>query len=269
MIRLSAIVLVFLTLNSLPARAHEFWLMPQDFTPQADAVLRVDIKVGEDFKGNTYGYSPRQFSSFTIWADDAQAEVTGRIGDFPAVNQPAAGTGLNIITHFSTSSLITWDEREKFDAFLNTHGLEWVTAAHEARDLPETGFSEAFTRFAKTLVAVGTAEGQDRHTGMVYELVANANPYTDDISGGLPVQLVYLEQPAAGVQIDIFHLPPSGELSRTHVVTDEAGRALIPPTGPGAVMLNAVKMIEPFAQDAGEVDYAWHSLWASLTYEAQ
>lgn len=242
--------------------------MPQDFTPEAGAVLAIDIKVGQDFKGNTYGYSPRQFNTFEIWGDDARADVTGTIGDYPAVNQPAVADGLNIVTHFSTPSLVRWDEWAKFENFINMHGLEWVAEAHHARGLPDVDFSEAFTRFAKTLVAVGDGAGQDRHTGMYYELVAQANPYTDDVSAGLQVQLVYMGEPAVGIQIDIFYMPENGALERSHVLTNADGRATIPPTGAGHVMLNAVMMIEPFAEDA-DAGYVWHSLWANLTYAAQ
>lgn len=268
MIRLSAIATIIVTLNLQPLGAHEFWLMPQNFTPEPGENLQIDIKVGQDFNGNTYGYSPRQFNSFEIWGQDARADVTGRIGDYPAVNQPAVAEGLNIVTHFSTSSLVNWEEWQPFADFINLHGMGWVAEAHRARGLPEAGFSEAFTRFAKTLIAVGDGAGQDRHTGMFYELVAGANPYTDDVSAGLPVQLIYMNAPAPDIQIDIFYVPEGGVLTRTKVVTDDQGRAVIPPTGPGDVMLNAVKMIEPFAQDA-DVGYVWHSLWASLTYEAQ
>jgi len=269
MFRLSAIAAVFLTLNAAPLAAHEFWLMPRDFTPDAGANLEIDIKVGQDFKGNTYGFSPQQFNSFQIFNGADAVDVTGRAGDYPAVNQLPAGAGLNVVTHFSTASRLVWDEREKFDSFITAHGMDWVTAAHAARGLPELGFAEAYTRFAKTLVATGNGAGEDFRTGLFFELVAGANPYTDDLSAGLPVQLFYLDAPAAGAQIDIFVVPPGGELTRSHVVTDAEGRAIIPPTGAGAIMLNAVIMIEPFAEDAESVDYVWHSLWASLTYEAQ
>ena len=269
MTRLSAIVVTFLTLLAMPLFAHEFWLMPRDFSPEPGANLEIDIKVGQDFKGNTYGYSPQQFNSFEVMSSTARMPVTGRIGDYPAVNQAPAGDGLNVVTHFSTSSRLVWDDRAKFDTFLATHGLEWVLAAHAERGLPEVGFAEAFTRFAKTLVALGNGVGNDFRTGLFFELVAGANPYTDDLSAGLPVQLFFMEDPVAGAQIDIFYVPEGGELTRTQVLTDDQGRATIPPTGPGDVMLNAVIMIEPFAEDAARTDVVWHSLWASLTYEAQ
>lgn len=269
MSRHSAIITAFLTLFSGTLAAHEYWLQPQDFTPEPGANLMIDIRVGQDFKGNTYGYSPQQFNSFEVISGDMRQPVTGRIGDYPAVNQPPVTAGLNVVTQFSTSSRIEWDDWQEFIDFITLHGMAWVIAAHQARDLPETGFAEAFTRFAKTLVAVGDGAGRDQKTGMFYELVAGANPYTDDITSGLPVQLFWLDAPAPDIQIDIFFLPENGELLRTQTRTDADGRAVIPYSGPGNVMLNAVKMIEPFPEDMARTDVVWHSLWATLTYQAQ
>ena len=51
MIRLSAIATIIVTLNLQPLGAHEFWLMPQNFTPEPGENLQIDIKVGQDFNG--------------------------------------------------------------------------------------------------------------------------------------------------------------------------------------------------------------------------
>ena len=67
-------------------------------------------------------------------------------------------------------------------------------ARHAARGLPELAFREAYTRYAKSLVAVGAGKGSDARVGLKIEVVAGANPYTDDLSGAMPVQVFYLDR---------------------------------------------------------------------------
>ncbi|MEE9453775.1 MAG: DUF4198 domain-containing protein [Paracoccaceae bacterium] len=264
---ISGVILTCLLAAALPAFAHEFWLQAQDYTLETGQKLRVEIRVGQDFKGNEYSFNPEQFTEFALTDGHGKTPVEGRIGDMPAVEIIPENDGLIVLNHFSTSQRLIYQDAEKFEDFLESKGLDWVLAKHRERGLPAVGFKEGYTRFAKSLIAVNGGAGQDAATGMHFELVALANPYTDDMTDGLPVQLLWQGQGLADIQIDIFHKSDSIETTKIHVKTDAEGRAVIPVHMPGEYLVNAVHMIIPFAEDIERTGTVWHSLWASLTFE--
>ncbi|OUS05179.1 hypothetical protein A9Q96_13290 [Rhodobacterales bacterium 52_120_T64] len=252
-----------------PVAAHEFWLDALDYTLETGQELQVDIRVGQDFKGNNYSFNPNLFYDFSLTSRDGKVAVDGRIGDQPAVAMTPVSDGLIVVNHFSTTQLLTYEDDGKFEDFVRNKGLDWVLEKHIARGLPEVGFGEGYTRFAKSLVAVGDGVGRDAHTGMPFELVALQNPYTDNISNGLPVRLFFGTDGLADIQIDIFRRPADGsEVVKTHVVTNETGLAFIPINSGDTYLINAVHMIIPPAEDIERTTAVWHSLWASMTFKA-
>ncbi len=249
--------------------AHEFWLDALDYTLDTGQELQIDIRVGQDFKGNKYSFDPNQFYDFSATDSSGKYPVKGRIGDMPALGMVPENSGLLVLNHFSTTQLLIYKEDGIFEDFILSKGLDWVLEKHAARGLPTFGFGEGYTRFAKSLIAVGDGVGRDAHTGMPFELVALQNPYTDDISNGLPVRLFFGADGIPDIQIGIFRRPLGGsEVVKTHVVTDETGLAIIPIISGDIYMINAVHMITPSDEDIERTGAEWHSLWASLTFKA-
>ncbi len=251
---------------ALGAQAHEFWIQPHKYRIESGGNLVADVRVGMDFDGNPLAYIPNQINAFNITDSDGTYKVDGRIGDIPSVNITPSGDGLQILNLFSTSSKLTWDEIQKFDDFVNLHGMGWVLPRHAERGLPEVGFKEAYTRFVKSLVAVGDGAGQDHFTGMFFELVAGQNPYTDDMTGGMQITVLFKGEPLPDKQVDLFYRDLNGDLTRLSVQSDASGQAIIPNIGDGEYMVNVVHMIEPFPEDQERTGIAWHSLWGSITY---
>ncbi len=270
MSRIFSIVKPILTLGFLAtafgAQAHEFWIQPLNYRLAAEAPLIADVRVGMDFGGNQLAFIPGTINALNITDPAGTRKIAGRIGDIPAINTTPETEGLQIINLFSTSSVLTWDDFQKFDDFVKLHGMGWVLARHAERGLPDVGFKEAYTRFVKTLVAVGDGAGQDRFTGMFFELVASQNPYTDDMSGGMTITVMYKGQPLPDKQVDLFYRDLNGELTRLSVPSNAEGQAVIPNIGDGEYMVNVVHMIEPFPEDQERTGVVWHSLWGSITY---
>jgi len=250
------------------ASAHEYWIEPDIYRLESGANIVAEVKVGADFNGDTYAYFPDNFKSFDVTDVTGKRPIEGRIGDTPAIDIATTSDGLHVLSQYSSTSKLTWESFEEFETFVNLHGLRGVLNAHAQRGLPETGFDEAYTRFVKSLVAVGDGVGQDSYSGMVFELVAMANPYTDDITSGLPVSVLFQGQALPNTQIHIFYQPdPDANVIKSAVVADEAGLATIPNFGDGEYMINAVHMVIPPAADTERTGIVWHSLWASMTFQ--
>ena len=259
-------ILPFLALIAAsPVAAHEFWIEPQAYAIGPDDTVIADTITGQDFSGPVSSYLPDSFKRFDITVGATTEDVTGRAGDRPAVNQQALGEGLHIIVHQTNVLGLTYTEWEKFVGFAEHKDFTEVLDLHKARGLPETGFVEAYTRYAKSLVAVGSGAGADQIVGMRTEIVAEANPYTDDLTEGLPVQVLLDGAPRADVQIELFAKKGEAETVITLHRTDAEGRATLP-LAPGTEYLVDAVAMEP-VRPANEGGPVWHSLWASLTFQ--
>ena len=251
-------------LAAVPASAHEFWISPQTYIIGAQDQLVADIRVGEDFKGGASAFLPSRFRRFDIVMDGTVYAVDGRIGDRPALAIDAPTDGLATVVHVTTDSLLTYREAVKFANFVNHKDFAWAIAEHAARGLPEAGFRERYSRYGKSLIAVGEGAGADQEVGILTEIVALANPYTDDLSGGFPVKVLYEGEIRPDTQIELFEKAPDGTVNITLHRTDAAGLATLPVKAGHEYLVDSVVMraVEPVIVN----DPVWESLWASLTF---
>lgn len=244
--------------------AHEFWIDPVAFQLPIGAPLVADIRVGQDFSGAAYAYLPPQFRRFDLITSQGTQTVPGRPGDRPALNMPTTATGLSVAVHVTTDSTLTYREWDKFNAFVTHKDFAWAAADHLRRGLPETGFKERYSRYAKSLLAVGDGAGKDRQIGLVTELVALTNPFTDDIRNGMLLRVLYKGAPRAAAQVELFEKTEDGKVQITFHRTDETGHVRVPVQRGRRYLADAVVM-RPL--DAATSDGAvWESLWASLTF---
>lgn len=241
---------------------HEFWIDPIAYEVAPGAPIVGNLKNGQNFVGGDLTYFDRRFTRFDLLQDQLVLPVPGRMGDIPALNATAPNDGLWTVAHQTTQRRLTYRDWEKFAAFAAHKDFPNISERHAERNLPPTGFSEVYTRFAKALVGVGDAAGQDVATGMETEFIAMANPYTDQMEGGFPVRLTYQGQPRADAQIEIFQRAPDGEVVVTTLRTDDAGAAVIPVRAGHIYLLDAV-VLRPASPDSGA---AWETLWAAMTF---
>ncbi len=249
---------------AFPAAAHEFWISPVNYMIDPGGQLIADIRVGQNFKGAAYSYLPPKFVRFDLVTGDRVVPVEGRMGDRPALSMTAPGEGLVTVVHQTSDYFLTYTKAETFVNFVTSKDFDSVLEAHAARGLPEKGFRERYSRYGKSLISVGNGAGSDREVGMETEAVALANPYTDDVSGGFPVQFLYQGAPRADIQVDLFDRAPGAEAVHTKLRTDAEGKVLLPVTPGHEYLADAVVMrvLEP----AVDNDPVWESLWASLTF---
>ncbi|MGY3438656.1 MULTISPECIES: DUF4198 domain-containing protein [unclassified Marinovum] len=263
MLRRIAAALVCLALP-IAATAHEFWIDPHAWQLKAGEPITADIRVGQDFEGPAFSFLPHRIRRFDIVMDGVTTPVESRAGDKPALAMAAPADGLAVVVHATTDYQLTYSEWAKFESFLTTKDWVPLLDEHKARGLPETGFRERYSRYAKALIAVGDGAGSDSAVGLETEIVALANPYTDDLADGMPVQVFYQGAPRADAQIELFAKGPDGSVDVSQIRTDDAGTAIFPVQPGYRYLVDAVvlRSIEPAQPD----DPVWESLWAALTF---
>ncbi len=228
--------------------------------------LIVDIVNGQKFRGHALPYLPNTTVLLGELVDGELRPITPRPGDRPAINIAAGKDGLRVLVYQSNTATLTYREFDLFLDFVAHKDLPTSREEHLARGLPESGFKESYTRFSKALVAVGSGAGSDRRLGLETELVALANPYTDTLENGFPVQLFYQDAPRVDAQIEIFEKDGDGEVTISTLRTDGEGVALVP-VRPGRIyMLDAVVLRQPAPELAEKTGAVWESLWANLTF---
>lgn len=254
-------------LAALPVSAHEFWIEPLDYTVEADAKVIGDLVNGEAFEGVKLSYLPRRVARFDLLHADTLRPLDPRIGDVPGLQVAPLGDGLHVYAYQSTLSTVTYDDWASFQRFADHKDFPDMRARHRARDLPESDFAELYSRFAKTLVAVGSGAGTDRRIGLETEIVALENPYTDATLGdGLSVQVFYQGQPRMDAQIELFEKAADGTVTITLHRTDSNGIAALPVQPGHSYLVDAVVLREPDPGLAARTDAVWETLWASLTF---
>ncbi len=225
-----------------------------------------NLRVGETFKGATQSYISHATRRFEYELGGEVIEIRPRMGDRPAVNVVPDGEGLVTIVHTTADNIVTYRDIDKFANFVTHKDAPGALAAQKADGVTESGFREVYSRYAKSLVALGSGEGQDREFGLETELVALENPYTDDMTDGLDVVLFYEGRPRSDAQIEIFERSPDTNVMVSVVRTDEQGRATVPVRAGNTYMLDAVVIRRPSPELAEERNAVWESLWANLTF---
>lgn len=246
--------------------AHEFWISPETYAVPSGGSITAAFRVGENLKGSSYSYLDRRTERLGFVTPEGPAEVPARIGDRPALDAVPAPVedGLVVIVHETVDMTLTYREWQKFINFVEHKDFQGALEDHVARGIPQEGFKETYRRFAKALVAVGDGAGTDAPTGMETEIVALANPYTDDLSDGIAVQVLYQGQPRADAQVELFE--KSGDtVEVTLHRTDADGIARLPVQAGYEYLVDAV-VLRDTGNDDPEAGPVWHSLWASLTF---
>ena len=253
-------------LMASPAAAHEFWIEPLAYQVESDGRLEAELINGQHFEGVKIPYLPRGFENFVLFAGETAQRVQGRPGDNPAMNVEPLGEGLNIAAYQARNATVTYENWEKFQNFVTHKDFGDILSAHEARGLPLEDFKELYSRYAKTLFAVGDGAGSDRRVGLETEIVALTNPYTDDLSEGMRVQVFYRSDARADTQIEIFDKAPDGTVEVTTYRTDAEGIGVFPVQAGHSYMVDSVVLREPSEAEAAETGAVWESLWANLTF---
>lgn len=254
------------TLVTSTVFAHEFWIEPTKYQIATNAELVAYLRNGENFKGSPSAYLSSRTPRFELVTNGRTDPVIARLGDNPALKMEPLQAGLNIVVHQRDSSVISYASWEKFQRFADHKDFPDILKRHRARGLPESQFREAYSRYSKSLIAVGDAEGNDQVTGLVIELVALQNPYVDNISRGLQVQAYYQNLVRPNAQIELFEKAHNGDVKVSLHRTDDLGIVMLPVKPSHSYLVDMVVLREPSAELAKDKAVVWESLWASLTF---
>lgn len=262
-------LLIALTATSLFAstvNAHEYWVEPSKFEIKKGASITANLRNGQNFKGPSFPYIKENTDLYKITNSTQNITPKQRTGNSPAFNYTATNEGLHLVSFQSSFDTLDFETWPKFTHYVENQGFTRLIEKHLARGLKKTGFQEQYARCAKALIQVGNiSKGEDKLTGLKFELVANKNPYTLKEGDILPVSLFYEGSPVANKQIQVFHYDGSSEATSFKLLTDKNGNANIALKGSGKFMLNSVYIYEGDEDQNTELA-EYQSYWTSLVF---
>lgn len=262
MIRPAALAIA-LALTATTAAAHDFWIAPSSFRPDAGSALSLRLRVGDDRDGDPVPRNPKLIERFLLAGPDGEQAVDGPPGADPAGYVRLGGPGLYLVGYQSGRSRHDLSA-EQFEQVLAEEGLEHVSVLRRSRGDSARRSTEVFSRSAKALLAVGgeAGAGFGRLLGLPLELVPEANPYQLEAGGELALRLLFRGQPLEGALVEAFRLPERQVRLAARSGADGRVRLRMPGGG-GRWLVKAVHMVPAPPETA--VD--WESFWASLTFE--
>src|SRR3989441_1026798 len=240
------LVVVAIALSRPSLFAHDMWIEPTTFSPEAGQIVGVRLRVGQDLLGDLLPRDPALVNQFVVEDKAGRKPVVGRDGSDPAGFVRVAVPGLLVIGYRSNRSAIEL-AAEKFNQYLKEEGLDAVAALRARRKETGAKARELFSRCAKSLVLSGSqsqAQG-DRLLGFTLELVAERNPYAIRAGEDLPVRLTYEKRPLAGALVVAMNrLNPSEKQAAR---TDNDGRVRFRLRPGGMWLVKAVHMVPAHA----------------------
>lgn len=255
-----ALSLVSLFVLAPVVLAHDFWIEPSTFTPDAGAAVAVRLRVGENHRGETITRRPAdRLVRFEVRTPAGTMPVGGAAGADPA-GSVRLEPGLGVIVYQSKPVFLQLSEA-RLRRYLAEEGLEHIHDVRARSPYAEMPWRELFSRNAKALVCSGLSCGGDQIAGLPLELVAEENPYALRAGAMLPVRLLHEGQPLANALV-VF-IPKDAPERRIALRSDANGRVEARLDSAGAWLVKAVH-VAPASNDPRA---QWQSLWASLTFE--
>ena len=141
---------LLITVNVGTVQAHDFWLEPDNFTPEKGQQVSIRLKEGVAFRGDTLPYLEEWFNDFSALTAAGREPVTSLTGNDPAA-EITADSGAILLGYQSNRSFVDL-EAKKFNRYLEDEGIEFIRAARIAAGEDDQSAPEYFIRCAKALI---------------------------------------------------------------------------------------------------------------------
>lgn len=257
--------LALTVLSAGPAKAHDFWIQPQNFhvKPSGKTAMSLQVGHGKDRQKSLMKQDRVvRFESISAAGRlDRRKEL--RLGDVAADSVLTFKTsGVNVLA-FETNGTYSELPAIRFNDYLKAEGLTPAIAHRASTNASGQPGKETYSRRAKALVQVGNYTPADdalvtRSLGLTLEIVPETNPYAPGYKEKLPVRIYYMGKPLAGATVMLNNLDfDSRPIKR--IMSDADGRALFDLPRNGTWQLNVI-WTRPISQGKADYDTVFSSL---------
>ena len=261
-------------LVSPPAMAHEFWFEPVTAPLSPGDTVRLDLRVGEFFEGESLGFSMPATVALRQYSASGNKDLRSMLpppsrGAIPTLNLPLATPGTHLVSFDSQPSRISLPA-DRFHAYLHDEGLDFIKDQREATSNGAKPGRERYRRHVKTLLSVGgtpgvAVAGTDMtyavRTGQRLEIVPSNDPLVMKPGDALGLQVLFDDKPLAGALLKAWN-KQGGQTLIIRAKTSVDGKAAFNLPYAGGWMISVVHMVPT----KGVKDIDWDSHWGNLSF---
>ena len=250
------------------AFAHDLYLMPAPTRTEPGQTLVIAVHVGDSFPASESSIDPRRIVQARVLADGTPFENFRILGRATWGSATLAKPGSHVIGLGSTPKFLEL-EPAKFESYLKEEGLQSIIEWRKQNNESTKPSRELYSKFAKTLVVAGAPdEGYRAKAGYPIEILLEADPTRMKPGDTLPIQVLWKDQPAADLQVELAWSPSDpkqAKLAKTQIAgrTDAQGRLAVKLDQPGRFRLHTLAM----ERHTNPAEADWKSVWASFTFE--
>lgn len=255
---------IFFVLCLGVAAGHEFWLEPNRFFANVGDKIRVQVLVGENFKGERAEGKKNRISQYRHYAAGGSTNLTPTLtGDFyDAVTVPLTTPGTHLFSFANTPKFLTM-KADSFLLYLQEDGLDNAITLRRQRVETNKPSRELYQRCVKSLVQVGAKPDNTfaANTGMMLEIIPLKNPYTQHPGQIAEFSIMFDGKPLTGALVRYWNRDAVNRVTEEKQRSDAQGYTRFRLKA-GANMVSVVRMVPH--DTPTEAD--WHSYWGSLTF---
>lgn len=249
--------------------AHDFWLAPQDFSPESTGTQNVFVMVGHAADKTPWAVNAhriiglRSVGAMGITDHQSRVQAFPQLGYLP-LNFQDAGTHVLMIETTNAFSELSAD---KFNAYVEEAGLTPVSRHRKQHDLMGIAGTEIYSRRGKAIINIGDIGDTDpdyvtQPLGLTLEIVPRENPARLNEDAALSATIYYRGRASDGIKVVLIRLDNDDGAMATRV-SDAKGVVTFPRPPAGQWMLHAI-WSDPL-EDTRRADY--DTIFSSLSFE--
>jgi uncharacterized GH25 family protein len=240
-------LLLLMVVVQSPASAHDFWVQPNAYWVNPEAVTPMTLQVGH---GPYRQRSPIPLARISRFQAIAPNGTMIELRDQLRLGQPEKDGDLQFQNPGIYVVVLETDNRAqshlpaiRFNDYLKVEGLQPALDYREQTHRTEADGAENYSRCAKSLVQVGSGSVEQtqvlKPVGLPLEIIPEKNPYAEPRSTRLPVRVLYEGRALAGALVKLTDLKHD-EAPLEMQLTDATGHATFSMPQSGAWLLNVI-----------------------------
>lgn len=260
------VFLLFLMSVSASLRAHETWLLAEDFRPPAGASAEFTMSSGMAFPAPGSGIDRRRIAEAALAQGGERRNLipAGAREDVLVLSGvPEAGTACAWVR--LNPRILEIPDATDVEHYLDEIGAPDAVWTAWRGDRGEELWRESYSKLARTYLKASGGDSAGSCIGEVsdarFEILPLGDPTELEIGDALELQVLFDGAPLAGQAVGFIR---EGEEHAALRRSDEAGRVSLPITGDGRHMIYATNL-----RPATGADFNWESDFTTLTFRVE
>lgn len=265
-------LLFFVSVLSVIAFAHEFWLYPQKFFYTIRETANIRFQAGENFTGKNWVGNKDKVQELLHYTPtgniiDLSSRLSANKGD--SLQLPLQEEGTHMIIFHSTNSFINL-EAQKFNSYLKEDGLDKTILYRKAHNEEQINGKEYYQRSAKTIIQVSglLTDECTKPTRLPLDIIPEENPHSIPVLNSsesakkVKFRVLFNGEPLNNALIKIWYHSSKTQVNMDTARTNKKGW-MITERHSGPFLVSCVHM----ERNDKDKEADWQSYWASLSFE--